>query len=530
MGSMSTLSVALSGFKAAQAGLSVTGHNVSNSTSPGYVRQQAIQQDATYLNRGNSSVGSLKLQSGLGTNVSQIRQIRDKFYDITYREENSSGNYYARKYTAGDEVNIIIGELNSEYKAQDVLTDLWNNINELSKNPSAIETRTSFIQSCVSLVNKMQDINNSLFNYQMNLNEQIIREVDSINSIVKNIAELNMKIEEIEVGGNRANDLRDERNNLLDELSGYLDIEVKETALPNGYSTRVNILIDGHEILVDNMPHNIGLKYCNGDYPFVEPVFTSSKDILPASDTSTKLFPNLDTEDLGTNSTGTKGSLKGLLVSRGEVIGDYTKPETEVGNYLIPELQKKMDTLVHKMVTLLNDASTAGVGLDGQAGVPIFVRKSGVAQGTAENPKDYSTLFTLNNIEINPELLETQGYNKLGFSASGAVDDNTILVQLSKDWKETSNDLEGESIDTYYKKIITDFGIQVQEDREKLEAKTNTIDLAENQRFTLSGVSLDEELTNMLKFQHAYNSAAKIVNVIDSMMDKVINGTGRVGI
>lgn len=528
MASMSSISTALSGLRAAQAGLSVTGHNVSNSTVAGYTRQQAIQQDFSYRNLGSSPVGSLKMQVGLGTSVGQIRQLRNKFYDVAYREENSSGSYYARKYTAGEEINSIIGELQSEYRAQEAISDVWNAINEMSKNPSAIETRSTFIQSCVTLLNKMQDINRSLFEYQLNLNNQIKKEVNDINNIISQIADLNQKIEEIEADGSRANDLKDARNNLLDELSGYMDIEIKETPVGNGNSTRVDILFQGNELLVGNIPQKIGLKYCNGEYPFVEPVFTSSTEILPASDTSTPLFPNLASEDLGTNSSSTKGSLKGLLVSRGEVIGNYTMTDDQIGNFSVPNIQKKIDTLVHEIVTMLNDASTGGVGLDGNPGIPIFVRKSG-ATG-AENPNDYNTLFTINNIEINPEILEADGYNKLGFSQNGDKEDNTVLMELIKEWKEPIDSLEGASIDGYYKKIITDFAVKVQEDREKLESKVGTIDLAQNKRLTISGVSLDEELSNMLKFQHAYNSAAKIVNVIDGMMDKIINGTGRVGI
>ncbi|WP_250278450.1 flagellar hook-associated protein FlgK [[Clostridium] colinum] len=530
MASMSSIGIALSGLRAAQSGLSVTGHNVSNSTVTGYTRQQAIQQDFSYRNLGSSPVGSLKLQVGLGTNVSQIRQLRNKFYDVTYREENSSLGYYSRKYTAGEEINTIIGELQSEYKAQDVIVDLWNSISEMSKNPAAIETRSGFIQSCVSFLNKMQDINKSLFEYQMNLNNQVKREVNAINDIVSKIGNLNQKIQEIEADGSRANDLRDERNNLLDELSGYIDIEVKEVAVGNGNSSRIDILIQGNELLVGNIQQKIGLKYCNGDYPFVEPVFSSSQEILPAEDTSAKLFPNLASEDLGTNSTSTKGSLKGLLVARGEVIGNYVMDDAEVGNFSIPNIQKKIDTLTHEIVTLLNGASTSGVGLDGNNGVPIFVRKSGVAQNTQEDPKNYDTLFTLDNIMINQDILEAEGYNRLGFSQAGDKDDNRILLELSKKWKEPIDSLEGASIDGYYKKIITDFAVKVQEDREKLDSKTGSINLADNKRTSISGVSLDEELTNMLKFQHAYNSAAKIINVIDGMMDKVINGTGRVGI
>ncbi len=531
MGSISSISVALSGLRAAQSGLAVTGHNVTNSTVTGYTRQQGIQQDFSYRNIGSSAIGSLKMQVGLGTNIAQIRQIRNKFYDATYREENSFGSYYARKYTAGEEVNTIIGELQSKYKAQDVIKDVWNSINEMSKNPSAIETRSTFIQSTVSFLNKMQDINKNLFEYQLNLNEQVKKEVDTINNIVAQIADLNQKIEEIEADGSRANDLKDIRNNLLDELSGYLDIEVKETPVGDGNTTRMEILIQGNELLVGNIQQKIGLRYCNGEYPFVEPVFSGRSDILSFDENAISLFPNLSTEDLGTNSSSTKGSLKGLLVARGEVIGNYVMDDTKIGNFSIPTIQKKIDTLVHEIVTLLNNASTSGIGLDGSKGEPIFIRKTGVKNDDKEDPNDYKTLFTLNSLEINPEILKADGYNKLGFSQTVQdKEDNTILIELSKKWKEPIDSLEGASIDGYYKKIITDFAVKVQEDREKLESKIGTIDLAENKRLSISGVSLDEELSNMLRFQHAYNSAAKIVNVLDGMMDKVINGTGRVGI
>ncbi len=544
MGSISSMSVALSGLKAAQAGLSVTGHNVSNSSVTGYTRQQAIQQDFSYRTLGSSPVGSLKNQAGLGTQVGVIRQLRNKFYDANYREENSGGNFYARKYTAGEEINNIIGELQSDYRAQDAINGVWGAVNELIKDPGAIETRSLFIQTSVTFLNKMKDINKNLFEYQLNLNQQVKEEVNKINTTVEQIARLNEQIQEIECDGRRANDLRDARNLLLDELSGYLDIEVKESPIPGSYASRMDILVNGQELLVNNIPNKIGLKYANGEYPFYEPVFTQSTEILPANSNATKLFPNLANEDLSSHSSSTKGSLKGLLISRGNTVGNYTMIDNapqEVGNFLIPEVQAKIDKLVHEIVTLLNETAI-GKDLNGNTGVPIFVRKgtndsNGVMDPnnpgnylTPENANDYKTLFTLENIEINPELLENDGYNKLGFSASGDIGDTSILEQISKKWKEATNNLDGASIDGYYKQIITDFAVEIQDARQRLNSKIGTIDLAENQRYALSAVSLDEELSNMLKFQHAYNSAAKVINVIDSMLDKVINGTGRVGI
>lgn len=537
MGSISSMGVALSGLKAAQAALSVTGHNVSNSSVSGYTRQQIIQQDYRYRSIGSSAVGSLVNQIGLGSDVAYIRQTRNRFYDANYRGENSGGNFYARKYTAGEEINNIIGELESEYRAQNAINGIWVSVNELTKNPGGIETRATFIQNAVTFLDKVKDINSKLYEYQNNLNGQVKEEVGKINTIVEQIAELNLKIEQVESDGRRANDFRDERNSLLDELSGFLDIEVKETVNPNGKGTRIDILVSGQELLTNNIPSKIGLRYNNGEYPLYEPVFTNSTEILPFTEAAIPLFPNLATEDLTSTSSSTKGSLKGLLISRGNVIGNHTMNNTapeQIGNFLIPKLQHKIDKLAHEVVTLLNNSVTSpGAGmppfdLNGNPGIPIFLRKSGST--LPEDPLDPATLYTIENLEINPLLLQNDGYNRLAFSSTGDVGDTTILKSISNAWKAPSPDLDNSSIDGYYKKVITDFGIEIQESRQKLDSKIGTTSVAQNQRLSISAVSLDEELSNMLKFQHAYNSASKVINVIDSMIDKIINGTGRAGL
>lgn len=542
--SITSLGNALSGLKTAQAGLAVTGQNISNSSTTGYSRQQSIQIDSSYVNIGVSNIGSYKNQLGLGAGVAAIRQLRNKFYDATYRDENSESNFFARKYTTGEEINNIIGELQSQYKAQDAINGIWTSIQEAIKDPSAIETRSIFIQNSLTFLNKMQDINKNLNNYQMNLNEQVKNEVNKINNIVSQIADLNMKIENAESAGNRANDERDARNNLLDELSGFLDVEIKEIPIPGSSASRMDILVGGKELLVSNQQSKIGFKYSSPNYPFIEPVFTNSSGILPASADAPKVFENLATEDLGPSSSGTKGSLKSLLISRGNVTGNYTMLDPannnthEVNNFLIPKIQAKMDKLVNHVVKLLNE-NIKEQDLHGNPGVPIFIRKNSNdanglfdANGNYLNPEvatDYSSLFTLENIELNPALLGNDGYNKLGFSKTGQQNDTTVLEQLSKAWKEETASLEGNSIDIYYKQMIVGFGIEIQDAKQKFSTKIGTTQLAQHKRLSISAVSLDEELSNMMKYQHAYNSAAKAINVIDSMLDKVINGTGRVG-
>lgn len=542
---MSTLGVAFSGLQSAQAGLVVTGHNVSNVTTTGYTRQLLVQSDYVYLDKGVSATGPLIKQVGLGTQNEAIRQLRNKFYDITYREENSGGNYYAVKYTAGDEINNIIGELYSEYKAQDCIDAIWESINELTLDPGAMETRTTFINTCLTFLEKMQDITDNLQEYQMNLNEQVKGQVTMINTIVAGIAELNEAIARIEADGSIANDYRDARNTLLDELSSYIDIDIKETPIAGSPTTvRIDILFDGNELLVSNMQNTIGLKYVdNGEYPFVEPVFTKSEDILDCDANVKLLFPNLATEDLGTNSTTTNGSLKALLVSRGEVIGNYTMSDEEIGNYLIPTVQADIDTLVNVVANMINSFVMGDnydgelpTDLNGDTGIPIFVRldpeysdeyigywDNGVWVSTSvEDDEIYGSLYTVGNLAINPELLQADGYNKLAFSLSGDINDTELLTQMASDWKSSLDALGGSSINDYYQNMVVDFAIQVQEDQDKYESKITTIDLAENKRYALSAVSLDEEMSNMLKYQHAYSAAAKMISVIDGMLETIL--------
>lgn len=529
MGFSTGLYTSISGLRNSQTALAITSQNVSNAGVSGYTRQQLIQKSGSYLPIGSSGNGNSQ-QVGLGSNATHVRQIRDKFFDTSYREQNSIGNYYSTKYVAGKEIENILGELESSYNLQNVLSNVYQSINDLLSDPTAIETRTSFIEMCVTFFDKVTSINNSLYEYQMNLNDQVISQVNSINSIVSQINDLNNQINSIETDGStRANNLRDQRNNLLDELSTYVDTEIKETPVSNGNSTRIDILVNGYPLLTNGSQMTLGVQYMNGDYPFVQPVFTTSKETLPVDADVKKLYPNLTSEDLSYLSSATSGSLKGLLISRGDCIGNYTMSDNEVGNYLITNLQKDLDTLVHGVVTLINETvaptngATQPYNLKGeQVATPIFIRKGEKDITVKEDKNNPATLFTTNNLEINPELLKGDGYNLLALSSSKGESDTTLIEKLIKDWKSSSANLEGYSVDGYYQKIITDLAIEINAAKENYEAQTTMVSSLDNKRTSISAVSLDEELSDMLKFQYAYNAAAKIVSTIDEMIQSVV--------
>ena len=138
MASMGSLIRAASGLAASQNGLYVTGHNLSNANTTGYVRQQSMQQESNYLTIGYQ--GKDILSVGLGVDVAQIRQIRDSFLDQNYRNEIGRYGFYNAQSQTIDEIEAVLGEIDGESISQSI-NDLWDSLNELSKNPSGQETR-----------------------------------------------------------------------------------------------------------------------------------------------------------------------------------------------------------------------------------------------------------------------------------------------------------------------------------------------------------------------------------------------------
>ena len=130
MGGFSSFATAVSGMNAASAGLYVIGHNLANADTAGYVRQQVMQSDFFSLKIGTNATGSMLV--GLGTDVDAIRQIRDKYLDLAYRQEASKLAFYQAKSDTAHEIDDIMGEINGQYKLSDTLNDMYGALNELS--------------------------------------------------------------------------------------------------------------------------------------------------------------------------------------------------------------------------------------------------------------------------------------------------------------------------------------------------------------------------------------------------------------
>ena len=658
--SMSGLSTAVSGLQAAQLNLYVTGHNMANSRVAGFTRQQVIQSDFRFRTVGRSSHGPSQI--GMGTSVDGIRQIRDRFLDIQFRDTVPRAHYFEVRYNAGLELSSIFGELEGQYRLHSVLRDLSQALHELNVEPHSLDARGNFLTFAGNFIDKMNNASRAMHEYQLMLNNSIIGKVQRVNQLLTEIDHLNRRITMEELGGSRANDFRDARNNALDELATLIEIQVVEGR--HG----VEVFSNGNVMLSGGFINRLGTRFTGPNTNFVEPVFTSADHTLafdPTFRNARSLFNYSLFADAYTTRNGAEhGSLLGAIVARGltpanhasyppmtqaEVLAAFndifalppvmtnppltgppnnyfdafntayaaflldfaaylanptlTRPvmpdlpalpptaiviidalppaeRAEFDSFMtlhsnshqmlmgvehqffmaehnrfnmtvgqIPRVQAELDTLVNAIINMFNDAfapltgdAPFGLGPEGNQPqhVALFVREGfrfqnadGTRNSAAENIFLAGSLYTMGNVVINPALLRQGGSSLLALSRSGDESDNVVLQELIQKWSSefiNFGDGQARSIDGFYRRIVERMAVETQRFGRGLDATVDEILELDNRRLSISGASVDEEMSNMIRFQHAYNAAARVLNTIDSMIDRIINGTGRVGI
>jgi len=567
------LYIGISGLNVSQAALNVTAHNLANVDTKGFVRQQPIFTDFRYVKLGESYLSAM--QVGLGSNFAEIKQVRDIFLDLAYREEVGRQAFYEAQYQAIYEIEGLFGELEG-VQFQNTLKEFWEALQELAKEPDNIVARASFVQTAVSFVERANNIYNQLSDYQVNLNTQILEQVKRINEIGEEIRQLNIKIRHYESSGlEKANDLRDQRNLLLDELSKIAYITYKEDK--NGV---VTVNLEGMPFVTEDLVYRMETVQVSEESQMLKPVWVvhGNVDVFNFDRPPSSMY---DTDI---------GSLKGLLLARGDKRANYTdipvreRYETdkeyeeavrEYNNRISPSVimtvQAQFDQLIHGIVTTINDIlcpnkevtladgskikildeENAPVSMDSQKimGEALFTRKSmpryteeqeiqivdenGNIQTIKariyieEDPKDNYTLYTISEIEVNPNILLNKSLLPLSKNdRSGAFDIETAQ-KLLESWQKpfatlSPNTLTKNNFNEYYISFISEianWGEQVYTISSNQEAMVVSID---NKRAEVTGVSSDDELTNLIKFQHAYNAAARYINVVSEMLEHII--------
>lgn len=373
MSLFTSFNAGVSGLQSSQAGLNTTAHNLANTKTQGYTRQQNINKD-TYYQTIKTTTNST-LQVGYGTTVATIRQIRNEFLDKEYRKEVSRQTFYEVQYNTATEIEDILGETEG-VEFNDVLSDIWQTVQDLSTNPESITNRKLFITQAESFLEKAQNVYSALKSYQVNLNSQIESQVTSINKIADQIAELNTKISAAEASGlENANDYRDARNLLLDQLAEYTNYDYYEDS-----TGQVNVRINNAPLVDESRSYHMACKNiknqkydeATGTYTDIEssPMYTVvwEKNGYGEVYDINRAYSQEEETDMG--------SLLGILTARGKNVGVYTdivqnptsyeleNYNNTTGNCLLEKIEAQFDLLIHKIVTAVNDAFAPNVDAD----------------------------------------------------------------------------------------------------------------------------------------------------------------------
>ncbi len=573
MSSLGGLYIGVSGLNVSQAALNITSHNMANVDTKGFVRQQAVLTDFGYVKLGESYMSSM--QQGLGANFATVKQVRDSFLDLAYRKETGRQAFYESQYQSVQEVEGLFGELEG-VSFQKSMNDYWTSLQELVKEPDSIVARASLIQTAVSFLERADNISSQLKDYQINLNTNIENQVNRINEIGDQVKSLNLKIRQYEsTGKEKANDLRDQRNLLLDELSKMVNITYKENS--NGI---VDVNVEGVPFVTEDTAFKMATVRVEDDSQMLKPVWPAhgNADVF-----------NLDRAPSSLNNNDI-GSLKGLLVSRGNRQANYTdipdkanyesdleydravrEYNNQIDSSLIMTVQAQFDQLIHGIVTSVNDILSpnkevtladgskikildeekAPVGMDADQtmGEALFNRKSVDrysepqlieivnSDGThdvmmariyqEEDPEDNYSLFTLGEIEVNKKILQNSSVIPLSSKTGSGDFDVETASKLIKNWQEpfatlSPNTLTLNNYTDYYSSMIGELANRGEQMNNISANQQSMVVSIDNQRMQVTGVSSDEELVNLIKYQHAYNASARYVNVVSQMLEDIV--------
>ncbi len=557
-----SLYLGVSGLQTSQNALNTTAHNMSNIDTIGYTRQQVQQGTRVYNTLSTSAAANAYIQTGLGVSYIQVKHIRDYFLDKNYRREAGRSAFYGVSATALEEVQDLYQELEGKSFSKSI-ENLWTAVQELAKDPGGAVNQGVFVQRCNEFLTRGQAIYAGLCDYQDNLNYQIKQQVDTMNAYGKRIMELNQEIMKIEGGGiEKANDLRDERDLLVDELASMASLELK-TDVNGNYL----IYLEGTDFVKAQSFNKIGL-----DADVKTGFFTPYWEQLEKRDADGNLNQGAKlykmNQIISTDRNTDIGSLKSMLYARGDKRATYedlaleppTHPgagatQDELDEYnaklqeyntkehynkvvsqsVIMHQQAQFDQLIHGIVMAVNkvlaDAANNATALDPNS---TYMRDPATGNPyTIFNTQTGDTkpeAFTVENLIINGKIKEAP--TLLGFKKDDDKIDQETADALKKIFEDESLQLNPNvktktTFIDYYSDLVSQVANSGSVMRTISENQEMTVDNIAAAREQIIGVSSDEELSNMIMFQNAYNASSRYINVISELMEHVINTLGR---
>lgn len=505
------MTIGASGLTASNAAINTTTHNISNVNTKGYTRQSTVQE-ASYAIKVYKPYGAV----GTGVTVTDIQQSRSEYYDERYRTNNAQCGQYESLQTYSNLVQTYLDEFNTEGFITEY-NNLFKTIDAITADPSSEVKRGQFLSYMSSICEYFNTLSANLQNTQNDINEEIKSSVSTINTMAEQLASLNKQINTIEASGGTANDLRDSRNLIIDQLSYYADVRVEERSIGNGV-TDCTIFFNGQE-LVGGYSYNTlecvardtanprnasdasglyDIKWNNGNpyNPYEESSRGSLKALFDMRDGCNDSYEVVRTDAAGNQSL--------------EVVSDSYRNPSYKG---IPYYQSQLNRFVTSFAKEFNDIISKGQLADGTvSGEPLLESK-------------YNTDYvTAANITVNQDMLNDLSKLPLSYDASRG-DENSDLAKDMYALKDKITIKSGTFWD-FLSSIVSEIGVDTKRAETFSSNYSNVKAAVETQRTSISGVDEDEEGIDLVKFQHAYDLSSKVISVMNQIYSKLIEETG----
>lgn len=468
MSNFFTLNIARRALQVSTKALETTAHNVANASTPGYSRQRAvIQTTPPHLTAARNRPAGPG-QIGTGVQVTEIIRVRSEMLDLQVRGQNSALGYWDAKRFSVEYLSGVYMEP-SDNGLNTAMEQFWSAWHEVAKNPTSEAARTSLLESADSLSSGFHSLAIQTTNLLDDLNNQIELKINEVNKIADNIAQLNVEIASARAVGYNPNDLMDKRDILLDDLSRLADVKINH--LETG---SINVTVSGKVLVQDTKVFRLEAQSISGR---TTPVWQRDGSMMQPS----------------------QGELAGLAAAH---------------EYASNDLLGGLNELAKALTQEVNNLHSTGFDLTGGAGGDFF-EIPGYATG-----QEATYIRLAPALDSNPHLVAA--------SADPAVSGNNDIALAIADLRNQKLMSGGlTTFYNYFNGLVTDLGFEVQTaDRMSLNHGI-MLGHSEARRQSESGVSIDEEITFMVQFQHTYQAAAQLISTVDSLMGTLINEMGR---
>lgn len=494
-----------------QSALYTTGHNIANANTLGYTRQRVnFEEESPYPAPGMNRP-QIPGQMGTGVKAGSVQRVRESFLDDQYRTQSSKLGYWEARSDALSKMEQVMNEPTDSGLAN-TMDQFWQSLQDLAVDPQNTGARSVVRQRGIAVAETFNYLNDTLTAEKNNMKTEVGVAQKEVNSLLNQISSVNDQISSVEPHGYLPNDLYDERDRLIDQLSSLVSVKVdyvksggNASALAEGKAVISLVNDKGTEqakLVTETGYNELKINY-NGTGETVSSI-------------------TIDGSDINFNDFKSSGKLKSLVESYG-----YQGTDGKAKG-LYSDMLSELDNLAYTFATEFNKIHSDGmspneiknkqnskINFFADTDTTTISDRTGFSGRIGISQDIYNSLDNIATADgTNPE--------------SAALGDSTIALKLADvinqnyDYRGDTSNPQSSNFKNYFEGVIGAMAIDAQEANRMTSNSTTLKQAVDDKRLSTSSVSLDEEMTNMIQFQQAYNAAARMITIQDELLEKII--------